>query len=334
MTLAPEIQAFIDWGEAVSECHGDRPLPELRAVLRDELDRELRRLGVVVEDVHKVKDYTVPVAGGEIAVRVFVPAGPGPHPALVHFHGGGFVFGTIDSLVNETKCAHLCRAAECLVITVEYRLAPEFPFPTAPEDCFAALLWAAKEADLLGLDPARIAVGGESAGANLAAAVALMVRDRKGPELALQLLEVPVTDMSATAYDYPSVALFGEGYGLDRTDMRTFTDAYLVDPADGSAPYASPLVAGDLAGVAPSNVLVAEYDVLRDSGEAYARRLAAASVETKLRRFHGHTHGSSVLWQTWEPARAWMDEVVDGLRCAFHAHESEPLSTVRESGAA
>ena len=215
-------------------------------------------------------------------------------------------------------------------ITVEYRLAPEFQFPTAPEDCFASLLWTVKHADQLGLDPARVAVGGESAGGNLAAVVALMVRDRAGPPLALQLLEVPVTDMSEAAEEHPSVVLFGKGYGLDRAAMDMFTDAYLVTSADGSQPYASPLVASELTGVAPAHVLVAEYDVLRDSGEAYAKRLEAAGVKTTLHRFSGHTHGSSALWQTWEPARAWMDEVVAGLRRALHDPPADVPDTKRE----
>jgi acetyl esterase len=334
LSIAPEIQSFIDWGVTINDRHRDRPLPELRRLFRDELDRELRRLGVVVEDVEAVTDHEVAVAGGEIRVRVFAPPGAGPHPGFLHFHGGGFVFGTIDSLVDEAKCAHLCSAAACLVVTVEYRLAPEFPFPTAPEDCFAALQWTVEHADRLGLDPSRIAVGGESAGGNLAAVVALMARDRNGPAPRLQLLEVPVTDMNETADDYQSVALFGEGYGLDRVEMRTFTDAYLADPADGSAPYASPLVAPDLEGIAPAHVLVAEYDVLRDSGEAYARRLENAGVTTTLRRFLGHTHASSVLWQTWEPARAWMDEVVDSLRHALHDTDAQAVGTKYESGAA
>ena len=221
-------------------------------MLRDELDRELRRLGVVVEDVDAVTDHEVAVAGGEIRVRVFAPPGAGPHPGFFHFHGGGFVFGTIDSCINDAKCAHICRAAECLVVTVEYRLAPEFQFPTAPEDCFASLLWRWRTRTAR-LDPARVAVGGESAGGNLAAVVALMARDRGGPPLALQLLEVPVTDISERS-EHPSVALFGEGYGLDRAAMDMFT-ALICHLGGGSQPYASPLVASDLTGVAPAHVL-------------------------------------------------------------------------------
>jgi len=329
VTVAPEIQSLIAWGVAVNGRHRGLPLPEARHALRAELDQELRRLGVVVEEVGAITQDRVPVDGGEITVRIFVPSGAGPHPGFVHFHGGGFVFGTVDSLINDVKCAHLCRAAECGVVSVDYRLAPEFPFPTAPEDCYAALVWTIDNADRIGLDTARIAVGGESAGGNLAAVVALMARDRDGPPLALQLLEVPVTDLSDASDNHPSVSLYGDGYGLDRDAMATFTEAYLPEPADRSNPYASPLLANDLSGVAPAHVLVAEFDVLRDSGEAYARRLESAGVKTTLHRFLGHTHGSSVLWQTWEPARVWMHEVVDALRGAFHAN-----SAARETGAA
>ena len=152
--------------------------------------------GVVVEPVAAAKEERISVPGGEIRVRLLSPEGAGPHPAFVHFHGGGFVLGTIDSLVNEAKCTHICRAAGCVVATVEYRLAPEHRFPTAAEDCYAALRWTVVHAASLGIDPNRVAVGGESAGGNLAAVVSLMARDRGGPELALQLLEVPVTDLS------------------------------------------------------------------------------------------------------------------------------------------
>ena len=322
MTIPPEVQSLIDWDKTVNETHGSLPLPEFRETLRDELDRELRGRGVTVEPVGATADERIAVAGGEIRIRVFIPAGAGPHPVFIHLHGGGFVLGTIDSLVNDAKCAHICRAAECVVATVEYRLAPEYRFPTPPEDCYAALLWTVRNAGRLDIDPARVAVGGESAGGNLAAVVALMARDRGGPPLALQLLEVPVTDISPGAADHPSVALFAEHYGLDRSDMDFFTKEYLADLAEGSDPYASPLRAPDLTGVAPAHVMTAEYDVLRDSGEAYARRLAQAGVETTLHRKLGHTHGSAVLWQTWEPAREWMDDVVGALRGALHEPEA------------
>jgi acetyl esterase len=145
-----------------------------------------------------------------------------------------------------------------------------------------------------------------------------MARDRGGPRLALQLLEVPVTDLSDGANDHASVSLFGEGYGLDRVEMDAYGASYLASTVDGSDPYASPLLAADPGGVAPAHVLTAEYDMLRDSAEAYARRLEEAGVETTLHRMLRHTHGSSALWQWWQPAREWMDEVVGALERALH----------------
>jgi acetyl esterase/lipase len=325
VTIAPEIRSWLDWGSAVGETIATLPFPERREPLRDALDEELRRRGITVEPVGAVSEHRIRVAGGEIRARVFTPHGSGPRPAFVHFHGGGFVLGTIDSLFNEAKCARVCNGARCAVVTVEYRLAPEHRFPTAPDDCYAALLWTVENAARLGVDPERIAVGGESAGGNLAAVVALMARDRGGPRLSLQLLEVPVTDLGDGAGDYPSVALFGEGYGLDRVAMDAYAESYLASPSDGSDPYSSPLHAPDLRGVAPAHVLTAEYDILRDSGEAYARRLADAGVETTLHRRLGHTHGSSALWQWWGPAREWMDEVVDTLERALHPVAAERL---------
>jgi acetyl esterase/lipase len=328
MSVAPEIRSLLDWGRAVDDRYGSLALPDLRHVLKRESDEWMRRRGTVVETVAGITDLSVLVTGGSISIRVFVPDREGPHPAFLHFHGGGFVFGTVDSLVNNAKCAHICRSAGCVVVTVDYRLAPEFRFPTAPEDCYAALLWTVENAEELYLDPRRIAVGGESAGGNLAAVVALMARDRNGPSLALQVLEVPVTDIGPDSADHPSVALFAEGYGLDCADMQTFADAYLSDPAEGSDPYASPLLANNLAGVAPAHVLTAELDILRDSGEAYARRLQSAGVSTTLHRFAVQTHASSVLWQTWAPARAWMDDVVAALRSALHAAPGSVTSPV------
>jgi acetyl esterase len=319
MRLAAEIESLIAWGDAVARRNDGLAMPELRLEFRDEHDAEMRRRGVVVEQVAAVTDHVVEVSGGEIAVRVFTPPGAGPHPVFVHLHGGGFMFGTIDSVYNDAKCAHICRHAGCVVVTVDYRLAPEFRFPTASEDCYAALLWTVEHAGLLQMDVDRIAVGGESAGGNLAAVLGLMARDRGGPRLALQLLEVPVTDISGASATHPSVSLFGEGYGLDRSHMDEFNRAYLTDPEEGGTPYASPLLAADLSGVAPAHILTAEYDILRDSGEAYARRLDDAGVPVALHRVPGQTHGSAALWQTWAPARAWMDEVVAALRLALHA---------------
>ena len=321
--MAPEIRSLIAWGTTVSARYRDLDVADLRICLASEHDSEMRRLGLALEPVVSMSDHTVAVNAGEITVRLFQPEGPGPHPVFLHFHGGGFVFGSINSVVNDAKCSGICRRAECAVATVEYRLAPEHRFPTAAEDCYAALQFIVENADDLGIDPHRVAVGGESAGGNLAATVALMARDRGGPELVLQLLEVPVTDIRAAAATYPSAAEFAEGYGLDQADMDYYAAEYLSAESDGANPYASPLAAEDLAGLPPAHVMTAEYDVLRDSGEAYARRLQEAGVQVTLRRMAGHTHGSPVLWPSWQPAADWMDSLAGALASRLHEQQEE-----------
>jgi acetyl esterase len=317
MSLAPEVEELLDWdarlGRRLEGCtHAER-----QAIVRDALEERARATGLRVADVARVDDFRMASGGAEIPIRVYTPFGTPPYGAFLHFHGGGFVGGSIDWAFNDAKCAHICANAGCVVATVDYRLAPDHPYPAAPEDCYAALLWLADRAADLAVDVTRIAVGGESAGGNLAAVIALMSRDRNGPPVALQLLEGPVTDMSADASAFASLALFGRGYGLDRSAIESFQDAYLPVRERRSDAYASPLRAGDLGGVAPAHILTAELDPLRDSGEAYARRLQEAGVKTTLHRHHGHTHGSSSLWQTWAPARAWMDEVVAAIRDAL-----------------
>jgi len=317
-TLAPDIQEFLAWDRRLAEQLDGLSLPEQRTRIEAALAEWARTTGLLVPTVAAVEDFAVPVADGRSVVRVYSPQGDPPHPAFFHIHGGGFTLGSIDWLPNAAKCAHVCVEAQCVVATVDYRLAPEFPFPTAPEDCYAALLWLADHAKALNIDPARIAVGGESAGGCLAAVVAMMARDRGGPSLALQLLEMPVTDMSAASSAHLSVSEFAEGYGLELAGIEAFQDHYLPDRAERELAYASPLQADDLTGLPPAHIVTAELDPLRDSGEAYARRLQEAGVRTTVHRFPGQTHGSSNLWHTWPPARAWMDEVVqtihDGVR--------------------
>jgi acetyl esterase len=322
MRVAPEVQAWISRFDALGERTASLPLAEARVVIQGALDdwflsnpdsrREIANVAIA--------DHWIPVPGAEIKARIFRPNGAAPHPGLLHFHGGGFIYGTVNSFFNDLRCAYLAAHVECMVITVDYRLAPEHKFPTAFEDCYAGLLWAYSEADELGFDRSRLAIAGESAGGNLAAAVALAARDRGGPLLALQLLEVPLTDLSASASLFPSVAQFGAGYGLNSDLFDVVTTAYLATPSDANSPYASPLQTPDLSRLPPTHVMTAGMDILRDSGEAYAERLARAGVQVSVHRRDEHTHGSSVLWQTWSPARDWMDEVVEVLRRALQIH--------------
>jgi acetyl esterase len=318
--LAREIRDLLAWDQALGRRLGGLSIQEQRRLVDEAVDEHARASGVVVAPVDSVEEALVPVDGGDIRLRIFTPPTERPHGVFFHIHGGGFTLGTIDSIYNDAKCAHICANAGCVVTTVDYRLAPEHPFPTAPEDCYAALRWVTDHAAELHVDPRRIAVGGESAGGNLAAVIALMARDRGTARVAFQLLEVPVTDMSAQSASHPSLALFGTGFGLERAGMEAFQDAYLPSAIDRRDPYVSPLAAADLSGLPAAHIITAELDPLRDSGEAYARRLGEAGVRATLHRQGGQVHGSSILWPIWAPAGQWLEAVVGTLRAAL----SEP----------
>jgi len=226
-----------------------------------------------------------PVADDGIDLRVYRPGDDGPYPTLVWIHGGGFVLGTLDT--TDPIARSLAVATDCVVVSVGYHLAPEHPFPDQPRECFAALEWAADHADTFGGDPDRLAVGGDSAGGNLAAATAMQARDRDGPDLDHQLLVYPVT----TDADLPARDEHGEGYGLTTAEMAWFDDKYVDDPLDAANPYAYPLKALDLSGLPPATVLTAELDPLRDDGERYADRLADAGVPVAYREYEAMIHG-------------------------------------------
>ena len=262
--------------------------------------------------VARVEDRTIPGPGGDLPVRIYTPEDSGRHPALVYFHGGGFVIGSLDT--HDGTCRDLARGAECVVISIDYRLAPENPFPAAPEDCYAATAWVAEHAEEIGADPARIAVGGDSAGGNLAAAVALMARDRQGPSLVHQLLIYPVTDHAFETESYKENA---EGYMLTLPMMEWFWNHYLADPDQGSDPLASPLRASSLLGLPPATVITAEFDSLRDEGEAYAARLGEAGVKTGLTRYDGVFHGFFGMGALIDTAAQAMDDACAALRATF-----------------
>jgi acetyl esterase len=266
------------------------------------------------EDVAAVADHRVPVAGGEITVRAYSPGGPGPHPALVYYHGGGWVIG--DLYTHDGLCRSLTNAARCAVVSVDYRLAPESKYPVPAEDSYAALRWVAANAGRLGIDPRRIAIGGDSAGGNLATVVALMARERGGPALVHQVLIYPVTDHDLST---PSYLENATGYVLTREGMRWFWSHYLAREAQGREPHASPLRASSLAGLPSALVITAEYDPLRDEGEAYAARLRDAAVPVTVTRYPGMFHGFVRMTRILDKARTALDEIAGSLQKAFAA---------------
>ncbi|WCN78791.1 alpha/beta hydrolase [Micromonospora sp. LH3U1] len=282
MALHPEVAAY----RAARAAAGTPPLYAQTLVEARAADLAAIRAGNgAVEPVAEVREETIPGPAGELPLRVYRPAGSGPLPTLLYFFGGGWTLGSIDTA--DDICRRLANAVPCQVITVGYRLAPEHPFPAAVHDCHAAIRWVAGHADRLGVDPDRLAVGGDSAGGNLAAAVTLLCR-AGGPALAAQLLVYPNTDQSggpARPADDVDPTLF------NRRSVAWYRTHYLSDPAHARDPLASPLLADDLSGLPPALVVTAELDPLCAEGQRYAERLREAGVPTRLAHYPGMIHG-------------------------------------------
>ena len=264
--------------------------------------------------VGRVSEYRIPGPESELPIRIYEPEGEGPFPALLYVHGGGWVLGDLDGV--DQLCRLLVDAADCVVVSVGYRLAPEHPFPAPVEDCYAALRWLADNPGIAHADPDRLAVAGDSAGGNLAAALSLLARDRGGPALDYQALIYPVTDR---AFDTDSYAENAEGYFLTRADMEWFWEHYLKSDLDGANPYASPLRARDLADLPPATVVTAGFDPLRDDGVAYAERLSAAGVPVEHRNYDDMIHGfvTMLVDPGLSRARTEIERLGEDLRAAF-----------------
>ncbi len=308
MPLDPQVQAFLDQVTAMN-------LPLLNTLSVEEARQTVAVLSEMQgapDPVASVDNLALPGPAGEIPVRAYTPEQSGPLPVLVYFHGGGWVTGDLET--HDGLCRTLANAAGCVVASVDYRLAPEHKFPAAPEDAYAATRWVAENAGQIGGDPQRVAVGGDSAGGNLAAVVALMARDRGGPQLVFQLLIYPATD---SACDTVSCRENAEGYLLTLETMRWFWNHYLSSDTDRGNPYAAPLRAPDMRGLPPALVLTAEFDPLRDEGEAYAARLRAAGVPVQFKRYDGMIHGFFGMGALVDQARTAMEEVAAGLQAAF-----------------
>jgi acetyl esterase len=245
----------------------------------------------VVDECAQVENRTIPGQAGEIPVRIYRPLEPSgdPAPGVVYFHGGGWVICGLDS--HDGACRRLATALGAIVVAVDYRLAPEHPWPAAADDAYAATAWTAQHAGALGLDVQRLAIAGDSAGGNLTAVVAQMARDQGAPPLAFQLLIYPVIDSTATRNDHPSKTDNATGYFLTTEHMEWYRAQYLSGAATGDEPYVSPHRASSLKGLAPACVVTAEMDPLRDEGEAYAALLDAAGVPVTMHRAEGMFHG-------------------------------------------
>ncbi|PGZ95402.1 esterase [Bacillus pseudomycoides] len=245
------------------------------------------RPAVKLDPVSKVENLMIPVSKDEeIKCRVYIPEGQGPFPIFIYYHGGGWVLGDIE--VMDASCRMIANRTASIVVSVNYRLAPEYKFPTPVEDAYAALEWVYEKGPSFNGDVTRLAVGGESSGGNLATVVTMMARDRKGPDIAAQVLIYPATNFE---FNTESHQTFAKGFGLDREQLIWFRDHYLRNDEDRYNEYAAPLVAEDLSGLPPAIVITAENDVLRDEGMAYAERLKKFGVQVEYACELGMVHG-------------------------------------------
>ncbi|MDQ1439075.1 MAG: acetyl esterase [Acidimicrobiaceae bacterium] len=312
MPLDPQAQVLLDGLAALdSPVLASLSPPEAR-----ELFRGMAALTPVPETA-RTEERVIPVDGGELTAHVFWPLGgdasgaPDAPPVLVYFHGGGWIVGDLST--SDSSAAELCNLSGCVVVNVDYRLAPEHAFPGPLEDAYAAVRWVVDNGESLGADPTRLAVGGDSAGANLSTAVCLLARDRNGPDIRFQLLLYPPVDGRRS---YPSFRENAEGYFLTAETMDWFWGHYLGD-TDPEDPLASPLYASDLAGLPPALVVTAEFDPLRDEGEAYAERLRQAGVIAHASRYDGQVHGFAGMFNIFDAGRKAMDEAARALRAAL-----------------
>lgn len=290
---------------------GHLPVAGQRAASRLLIDLNFLRFGQPGPAVHAVDEYLVPVDDGSIRLRLYRPSPAPLLPLHVWLHGGGWWQGSIDELVSDAMCRQRAASSGVAIAVVDYRLAPEYRYPVPLHDCRYAIIWLLENAASIGIDARSVSVGGNSAGANLAAALTLLLRDRDGVSLAAQLLEVPFLDL--TLEPMRQAVRGGQVQDIS-ADLELAVRRYLSRPQDALEELASPLRAADLRGLPSALIYTAEFDPLRAEGTQYAERLREAGVTAAVVHEPGAVHGSSLLTRTWPPAAAWQERVASALR--------------------
>lgn len=281
MPLHPDLAAML------AKAAGLPPIQTVAVEAIRATDLKRYDIGVPKDEVHSVEDRIIAGPRGDIPIRIYRPDAGEGHPLTVFFHGSGFVICSIET--HDAMCRQICNRGHSVVVSVDYRLAPENKFPAGPDDCYAATLWAAAHAREMGAEAARLAVCGDSAGGCMAAVVSQRARDENGPAIKAQILLYPVTDHYSV--ERPSYQERGSGFGLTRDGMMWFWDLYLENPSEGGHPHASPMRAARFEALPPAYVITGEYDLLRDEGEDYAAALVRAGVPVTFKRYHDMNHG-------------------------------------------
>ncbi|QGJ70219.1 Carboxylesterase NlhH [Planctomycetales bacterium 10988] len=305
MPLDPQAQALL-----AQQAAQKVPSP---AEMTPEKARKLIAASIIAldagDEVAKVEDRTFMGPAGPVPIRIYKPHARAPYAAMVYFHGGGWVVGSLET--HDAVCRSLANQGKIMIIAVDYRLAPEHRFPAAVEDAYAATEWVLENTDQLNINPKQVMVGGDSAGGNLAAAVTLMYAHRGRSPLAMQFLAYPICDYN---FETPSYEAYADGYNLTRGMMKWYWDHYLPTPQQAKHPFVSVLQAEKLDGVPPALILTAEYDPLRDEAEAYAEKLKAAGIPVTLKRYNGLLHGFLRQTKQIDRARHALVDIADVLQ--------------------
>lgn len=314
MPVNPRIQLFLDKLNAMPQPLLSKTTPEAYRAS----EQETMNFQQKPEPVKQVENRCLPLAGREIPIRIYRPEGQAPFPALVYFHGGGWVIGSLDS--HDSICREITNSANCVVISVDYRLAPEHKFPAAVEDAYDSLQWIDNHSKELEIDGDRIAVGGDSAGGNLATVPCIMAKELKTPDVIHQFLLYPSTGYQE---EPPSIRENAEGYLLTGELMEWFRDHYFNNDKEIQNPYASPILYNDLTGLPAATILTAQYDPLRDVGKAYAEKLQGAGVRVNYKNYDGLIHGFANFAPFVPEARDALEDGAEELRKAFKSAEAK-----------